>query len=115
MATALLGVRNTSSTSATFSMSGYGVSWYTLTGNPNAGQASVPAGQTWVITTEQGQNVMQTSAGSFNIWDNGNYQIMYQSTAPGSQPQLLANVPNETLVIAVAKNGSISGSDPNPC
>jgi hypothetical protein len=64
----------------------------------------------WWISTTQGDNQITTSAGVFDFWDNGDWKIMYQSTAPGSQPQLLAQVHGiaPSITIVVASDGSIS-------
>ncbi len=118
------GIQNNSGSLATFSQSVWeanqGIGWQFLAADANASAyvaylpwaASEPGyPSTWKITTTKGQNTMTTSAGIFDIWDNGNWQIMCQSQAAGSKPYILATVKgvSPNITVEVNADGTLSG------
>ena len=112
MATTINNLVNNSAAGVGLQM-GLSGGWWGLSINPST-TAWIPSIVTpnWTITTKQGNNQVVTSKGTFNFWDNGDWKIMYQSTAPGSQPALLVQVHGikPSMNIVVNSDGSITGT-----
>jgi len=131
MATFLWGIQNSSSSEAQYLQAAtlgeppgtQDFGWYYLAANAGA-SATVNAMEEIIqftfgqIPFVKGPVVMSTSAGSFAIWDNGNWQIMYQS-ASMSAPEVLMQTtspgPGGTpeITIIVNADGTLSGTQNN--